>query len=197
VPAKNHPLIYYVRHGQTDWNAQARFQGRRDIALNDTGREQAKRNGMALAQHLEHPEGFDFISSPLKRTRETMEIIRTELGLPVDDYRIDERLIEASYGDLEGVSLGEIETNSPDLFKERRENRWHFQPPGGESLQMTMERVVPFLGGLTRPSIIIAHGAVGRTVRRHLLGLSEHEAGWFEFPQDKVFRFEGGGERLI
>jgi probable phosphoglycerate mutase len=192
-----HPLIYYIRHGLTDWNAESRFQGRMDIPLNETGREQARRNGEALARHLGDPAGFDFIASPLTRTRQTMEIVRRELGLTPQGYRIDERLIEASYGGLEGISLGELETDQPELFANRRENRWNFQPPGGESLQMTMERVVPFFDSLVRPSIIIAHGAVGRTVRRHLIGLSEHEAGWFEFPQDKVFRFECGAEVLV
>jgi probable phosphoglycerate mutase len=197
VPPQNHPLIYYVRHGLTDWNAEARFQGRMDIPLNAIGRQQAKRNGQALAKHLEDPGRFDFICSPLLRTRETMEIIRSEMGLPVGDYRIDDLLIEAAYGDLEGVSLGELEKSQPALFNARKENRWHFQPPGGESLQMTMERVAPLFDSLVRPTIVVAHGAVGRAVRRHLLGLDEHEAGWFEFQQDRVFRFEGGKEVLV
>ena len=127
-----------------------------------------------------------------------MEIIRREMGLAPQDYRIDDRLIEAAYGDLEGVSLGELESRPAGAFRyPAKENRWHFQPPGGESLQMTMERVAPLFDNLARPSIIVAHGAVGRAVRRHLLGLEEHEAGWFEFPQDRVFRFEGGTEVLV
>ncbi|MCB1385910.1 MAG: histidine phosphatase family protein [Nitratireductor sp.] len=195
--SRRRPPIYYVRHGETDWNAQARFQGRRDIPLNDKGRAQAGRNGRALVAELGAADGFDFLCSPLSRARDTMEIIRGGMGLDPADYAIDERLIEASYGDLEGVSLSGIEARHPDLFETRRTDRWHFTPPGGESLAMTLARVSPLIDGLAGPTVIVAHGAVGRAVRRHLLGLSENDAAWYEFPQDKVFRFEDGGERLI
>ena len=59
--------IYFVRHGQTDWNAERRFQGQLDIPLNDTGRAQAARNGAALARVIGDSAGFDFVSSPLSR----------------------------------------------------------------------------------------------------------------------------------
>ncbi len=125
-----------------------------------------------------------------------MEIILTEMGLPPDGYRTDERLVEAAYGDFEGVTIDEMECNHPAIFADRKANRWHFTPTNGESLQMAMERVSPLLDELIRPTVIVAHGAVGRTVRKHLLGLNENEAGWYTFPQDKVFVFEDGEERL-
>jgi broad specificity phosphatase PhoE len=62
---------------------------------------------------------------------------------------------------------------------------------------MTLERVAPVLDEIVKPSIVVAHGAVGRGVRKHLLGLSEEDAAWFVFPQDKVFRFVGQVEELI
>lgn len=174
-----------------------RFQGRRDIPLNDTGRAQAKRNGQALSVHLGMAEGYDFICSPMHRTRETMEIIRSEMGLAVSDYRIEERLIEAAYGDLEGMTIHELKANHRETHRERKTNRWHFCPPGGESLSMTLERVAPVLDEIIKPSIVVAHGAVGRGVRKHLLGLTKEDAAWFVFPQDKVFRFESKTEELL
>lgn len=191
------PIIYYVRHGETNWNAEQRFQGRKDIPLNAKGQGQAQANGKRLKQLIETPEEFDFISSPLGRTRETMELIRSEMGLDSQDYATDARLAEMNYGDLEGVTIDELENAHPQLFKLRQDERWQFQPPNGESLAMTQERVAPFFSTITRNTVVVAHGAVGRTVRRLLMNLSIDEASWFEFPQDKVFRFIDGNEEVL
>ena len=191
------PVIYYVRHGQTDWNAQYRFQGQKDIALNDTGRTQALGNGRKLAGLIGDGAGFDFFCSPLGRARETMEIIRTAMGLPREGYTIDERLIEASYGELEGMSLSDIERDRPELMELRDQDRWNFTPPAGESLAMVTQRIAPFFDKLKAPAIIVAHGAVGRTVRHHLAGTAKEAAGHYAFPQDRIFRFEDGEEELI
>lgn len=191
------PIIYYIRHGETDWNAEHRFQGRRDIPLNALGRSQAKANGKRLKALIENPNGFDFVCSPLGRTRETMETIRTEMGLDVANYQIDANLAEMSYGDLEGVTLNELESDHSELFEWRKNDRWQFQPPNGESLAMTEQRVAPFFKNITRDTVVVAHGAVGRAVRRLLLDLSSGNAGWFEFPQDKVFRFIDGKEEIL
>src|SRR5690606_32233692 len=75
------PTIYLVRHGQTDWNAEYRLQGQADTDLNETGRAQAGRNGRRLAGLVADPAGFDFVSSPMRRTRETMERLRAAMGL--------------------------------------------------------------------------------------------------------------------
>lgn len=191
------PIIYYIRHGETDWNAEHRFQGRRDIPLNALGRSQAKANGKRLKALIENPDSFDFVCSPLGRTRETMENIRSEMGLDVADYQINASLAEMSYGDLEGVTLSELENDYAELFEWRKRDRWQFQPPNGESLAMTEQRVVPFFKNITRNTVVVAHGAVGRTVRRALLNLPQDDAGWFEFPQDKVFRFINGKEKVL
>lgn len=193
----SNPLIYYIRHGETDWNAEMRFQGRQEIPLNDKGRAQAKRNGDALNEVLTTPTDFDFVCSPMLRTRETMEIILNCLNLNTDAYRIDDRLVEMSYGDLEGVTIFDLKANHRDIHLERKADRWHFCPPGGESLAMTLDRVAPVLDEISKPSIIVAHGAVGRGVRKHLLGLSEKDAAWYTFPQDKVFKFAGNNEELL
>ncbi|WP_075995760.1 histidine phosphatase family protein [Salaquimonas pukyongi] len=191
------PVIYYVRHGQTDWNAQFRFQGQRDIPLNDTGRQQARDNGRKLAEAIGDPDRFAFYSSPLGRARETMEIIRKAMGLPPEDYRIEDRLIEASYGELEGMAISDIERDRPELMASRQRDRWNFTPPAGESLAMVARRIAPFFDALDGPAVVVAHGAVGRTVRNHLAGAPRETAAHYTFPQDKVFRFENDEEEIF
>ena len=90
--------LYYVRHGETDWNVAQRYQGQRDIPLNTKGRTQAARNGRTLLEKLgPEAEALDFVASPLARARETMEIARREMGLAPHVYRVDTRLSEINY----------------------------------------------------------------------------------------------------
>src|SRR5262245_54077235 len=106
------PVIYYVRHGLTDWNAQHRLQGRHDVPLNPEGRAQAVRCGEILrdllARDRRSPDDLDYVSSPLVRARETMELMRSTLGLPPAEYRIEERLAEISFGDWEGLTYADV-----------------------------------------------------------------------------------------
>ena len=103
------PTIYYIRHGETEWNADGRLQGAQDIPLNDLGRKQAASAGGILAD-LFARDGRDeqslaFIASPLGRARSTMELVRGALNLPPDDYAVDDRLREIGYGQWEGSTL--------------------------------------------------------------------------------------------
>ena len=108
-------LIYMIRHGQTAWNAEGRLQGQKDIPLNYTGRAQAAGNGHALKALLGAAvSDFDFVASPLGRTRETMEILRRAMGLDPLAYRTDKRLVEVSFGDWEGHTLEELMAMTPD-----------------------------------------------------------------------------------
>ena len=78
------PLLYYIRHGETDWNRESRLQGQRDIPMNANGRAQARRCGEILRELLAREPSDrapDFVSSPLGRARETMELARAALGL--------------------------------------------------------------------------------------------------------------------
>jgi len=191
------PTIYYIRHGQTDWNAQLRFQGQKDIPLNGTGREQARNNGFRLAGQLGRAEGVDFVASPLGRARETMEIARAAMGLDPSRYRVDDRLIEASYGELEGTTLPELKQRFPEAHRGRKLARWAYLPPKGESHQMVLDRVLPFLAEIGQDTVIVAHGVVGRVLRWHLFGGDADAAAGYAFPQDKVLVWRDGTETLV
>jgi len=110
------PLLYYIRHGETDWNTQGRLQGQRDLPINAHGRAQACQCADILRDLIarEDDRQPDFVSSPLGRARETMEIVRAALGLDPAAYRIDECLIEISFGGWEGFTLDELGRSAPD-----------------------------------------------------------------------------------
>jgi len=190
------PKLYYIRHGQTDWNAEMRFQGQRDIPLNDFGRNQAKHNGEKLYDKLGKAEGIQFISSPLSRTRETMEIIRGAMGLKLSDYSMDDRLVEISYGDFEGRTKPELKAENRELFLSRKDDAWHFRPNNGESQADTLIRIADWYKDLddNQTYVVTAHGAVGRVLRYHLLELDKQQAATFVFPQDEVFEFHNREE---
>jgi broad specificity phosphatase PhoE len=191
------PTIYYIRHGQTDWNAEFRFQGQRDIPLNAKGQAQADENGRKLCELIGCGEGLDFISSPLGRTQETMRRIRLALGLPRDEYLVDELLIEISYGDLEGTTLADLKANNNQLHRYRKANAWRFQPNNGESHEMVLGRLTQWYQSLERDCVVSAHGAIGRVLRYHLLDLDDQEAARFTFPQDKICIISKGEEQFV
>lgn len=188
------PLVYIVRHGQTQWNAEFRLQGQADTDLNELGREQATRNGRRLAELIQNPEDFDFVASPMKRTRETMQRLRLAMQLDPDAFRTDPRLVEVHFGDWQGFTFAELEARSPGSVKPRRRNKWNFQPPGegAESYQMLLERVKPWFEALDRQTVCVTHGGVVRTLFRMVEGVSEDEAARLEVPQDRVLRLQDG-----
>jgi len=190
--------IIFLRHGETDWNAEGRLQGQRDIPLNATGRGQAKRNGEAILRAFPDIATFDAVASPLGRTRATMEIARAAMGLEPGTYRTDERLLEITFGDWEGFTLDDLRGASPDMIAARENDKWGFVPPGGESYAGITGRVGAWLAGISRPTFVVSHGGVGRVVRHLLLGIEPAlAAGGEPFPQDKALVLrEGRGDWL-
>ncbi|MBZ9789435.1 phosphoglycerate mutase family protein [Rhizobium sp. 3T7] len=186
-------LIYVVRHGQTDWNAERRLQGQKDIPLNAIGRAQAWQNGIDLAEILKvEAIPFDFVASPLARTRATMEIMREAMGLPSKDYRTDERLVEVSFGDWEGFTIKELKATARDRVTERNLNKWDFIPPGddAESYEIMSWRVASWLNSIDKPTVCVTHGGVIRSLFRTIAALPKDEAAEGEIPQDRILKID-------
>ena len=188
-----------IRHGQTDWNAEARLQGQKDIPLNALGREQARGNGRALAALLGDTAGaYDFVSSPLSRARETMELARAAMGLPPQDYRIEERLREVSFGDWEGSTLKELKRVTPERVAARRAAKWDFIPPGddAESYEILCWRIGSWLASVDRPTVCVCHGGVIRAVFRLIGEMPKDEAAEIGIPQDRVLHIDTAARRV-
>lgn len=190
--------IYFIRHGQTAWNAEGRLQGGRDTDLNAQGEAQAA----AAAERLATVAGpalaaADFVASPLKRTRRTMEILRGTLNLPIDAYRTDPRLREISFGSWEGSTWAEIRRRDPAGAAGRDRDRWHHRPPGlgGESYATLVARVGPVLIDLTRDAVLVAHGGVARAALVALGHLDIYAAPRLGIRQGEVLVLEPDGWR--
>jgi broad specificity phosphatase PhoE len=184
--------LYFIRHGETDWNAERRYQGQTDIPLNERGRGQAARNGRVLRTLLARPEGYDFVASPLSRAFETMEIVRRELGLPRNGFRTDPRLMEFNAGHWEGQVWFDLPETDPEGFAARQADPWGWVPRGGESYEMLSARVAPWLAEIERPTIVASHGGVSRVLRGLVLGLPTAETPHLDVPQDKVMLVRDG-----
>jgi probable phosphoglycerate mutase len=191
------PRIYYIRHGQTAWNAERRLQGQLDIPLNSLGRGQAVRSGEILRDLFRRDsvsaEAFDYVSSPLGRARETMELMRAGLGLDPAAYRTDARLKEMSFGRWEGFTFAELQSREAEMLAARESDKWGFVVPGGESYAQLTARVRGWYETVERDTVVAAHGGVARALMAHLGIESERSAtATREIGQGVVYVFEGG-----
>jgi probable phosphoglycerate mutase len=191
-------LIYVIRHGQTDWNAEGRLQGQKDIPLNSLGRSQASRNGERLRELIGDGREYAFVSSPLSRTRATMELLRAAMGLDPTAYQTDRRLVEVSFGDWEGHTLQELRTTASDRLCARVKEKWSFIPPGeaAESYEILCWRVGAWLESLASPTVCVCHGGVIRALYRLVQQMPEDEAAVAPTPQDRILRIDKDGARL-
>ena len=162
------PTIYYIRHGETEWNALGRLQGVQDIPLNELGRSQSVHAGDVLGDLLKR-DGHDaqsigFVASPLGRARQTMELVRGTVRLPLCGYAVDDRLREIGYGEWEGATLAEMQAKEPDLFARRQAEKWTVAPPGGETYVAVQARVADWYRGLKDDTVAVAHGGTARAL---------------------------------
>jgi len=190
------PELYFIRHGQTDWNAEGRYQGSKDIPLNAIGRAQADLNGKLLRQLLERdgrkPDEFTWHVSPLSRTMETMSRVRAAFDTPLPEAMPDSRLVEISFGIYEGRLHAELAAGEMAIAGERDASFWDFRPPQGESYEDVAQRVLSFAATLKGPAIVVAHGGILRILRRLIEDFPvERAVNWFP-PQDSVVHFIDG-----
>lgn len=187
--------VYYIRHGETDWNAAGRLQGHRDIPLNDKGRQQARHCGAVLrdlfAKEGRAPASLDYVSSPLLRATETMAWVRDGLGLPRDDFRREPELIELSFGDWEGATIALLHQNDPVRIAQREHDKYHFVPPNGESYQMVEARMKRWYDALTGDVVVTSHGGTCRGLMASLGVAQRAAAPLIDIAQGVVYVFRG------
>ncbi len=187
--------LYFVRHGQTEWNAIRRMQGQWNSNLNDLGRGHADTNGQLLAR-LDIDAMY---VSPLDRTRQTADIINQYLGLtPV----YDDRIMEWHCGDWSGEMYADIPRKWPELWQQRQADHYYFRPPNGENYPDMFERAKPFVDELLATNhkniAIISHGMIGKVMFSYLMGYEPAHVLAIAQDNDWVYKVEvNGNERNI
>ncbi|MBR0849067.1 histidine phosphatase family protein [Bradyrhizobium diazoefficiens] len=190
------PTIYFLRHGETEWNALGRLQGTQDVPLNARGRGQAVQAARILAD-LFARDGKDrtalpYVSSPLGRARQTMELVRGKLELPVADYALDDRLREIGYGVWEGLTLAESEASDPDVYARRLADKWTVAPEGGETYVAVQQRMRDWYDGVRVDTVAVAHGGTCRALMVALGFETPASAAELYIEQGAVYVFRDG-----
>ena len=189
------PDFYFARHGETDWNREQRYQGSRDIPLNRTGQLQADANGLLLRELLERdgvdPTSLRWFASPLSRASETMDRMRAASDVALPPVIHDKRLIEISFGTLEGRLHSEINRELALAPGERDASYWHFRPEGGENYEDVATRLLDFAHELTQHTVVVAHGGVLRVLRHLVEGTERGEVLNWPPPQGVIAHFVG------
>jgi broad specificity phosphatase PhoE len=167
------PVIYYIRHGETSWNAEGRLQGTQDIALNDLGRRQAAHAGNVLA--------------------ELLELVRGALELPPEKYVLDDRLREIGYGVWEGSTLAEMQAADPVLYARRLTAKWTMAPEGGETYAEVQARMRDWYDAVRGDTVAVAHGGTARALMVALGIETPASAADLPIEQGAVYVFGDGG----
>ena len=176
--------IYFVRHGQTEWNAIRRMQGQWNSDLNNLGRAQADANGQFLKRL-----GIEYmVASPLDRTCQTAEIIDQHLGI---GFSTDERIKEWHCGDWSGEMWDEVPSKWPEEFAAWQADQFYYRGPGTENYPDMIARSTPFLHEVLASDYtkitIVSHGMIGRVMVGTLLNMSPEEMFSFSQANDTVF----------
>jgi broad specificity phosphatase PhoE len=161
LPMRRPVHVYLARHGETDWNAQQRWQGHTDVPLNDRGREQAR----AIAAALRAAGIARIAASDLARAHETARIVAGELGLAVT--HVDRDLRERAFGVFEGLTREECEAQQPEAWRAWLEERR--TPAGAETQEMLAARVTAAIARVARDAalagscaLVVTHGGALR-----------------------------------
>ncbi|MEH2178154.1 histidine phosphatase family protein [Nostoc sp.] len=166
--------LLLVRHGETDWNRQTRFQGQIDVPLNDNGRQQSQK----ASEFLQEVAIDNACSSTMLRPKETAEIILKQH--PNVNLELEDGLREISHGLWEGKLETEIELEFPGELQRWRMIPTQVQMPEGENLQQVWERSVAAWQSIVQAAsnnqfktvLVVAHDATNKTLLCHILGLS-------------------------
>lgn len=186
--------VIAVRHGETAWNVDTRLQGQLDIALNDRGREQARRAGLALL----HDRPDVIYSSDLQRAHHTALAVAEATGQTV---LTDPGLRERHFGHWQGHTYAEVEQKWPAESARWRLREPAFGPEGGETLQGFFDRCVATASRLAalhpgQTVLMVAHGGVLDCLYRAASHMALDAPRTWELPNTGINRLIWTGENF-
>jgi probable phosphoglycerate mutase len=170
--SETRPPIYFVRHGETEWNRLGLIQGWTDIPLNETGHVQSKNVARAFVAHPEVTKECRFAVSPLGRTQQTMDYIADALSLPESHISISPALKELGFGIWEGKPFWELKA-SP-IYPADPETRYSWRPEGGKSYEDGQKRLRHWLA-ISRTPPLWFPWCIGRCLIGHLTNMTMRE----------------------
>ncbi len=193
------PTIILIRHGQTLWNAEGRYQGQLNSDLTELGQKQAIENGLKVAKAIKLDKPFTFYSSPLGRAKETSLIICDELNLDRGNIIFDNRVQEVSYGIFEGKTKEFCKVEYEKEFKAREDNKWSYVLEGGESYEMVTKRLYSWLEDIKDSDIVVlvAHAMVSRALRGIYCNYPIEKMLKLEHKNDIVLKLENSREYIV
>ena len=181
------PKIWFLRHGQTEWNAEGRIQGRLNSDLTARGREDARKQAALVAPFIDDvlsgPGGI--YVSPQGRAQQTAQIALAGHG-----YAVDDRIAEINTGEWEGRLRSELPCADSDI-------ETYASAPGGEGIDALEARVQDFLKALAGPSIIVSHGILGKVLRGQIRGLNRQQTTALCNRQGVIYVLENGTEEIL
>ncbi|WP_317959560.1 histidine phosphatase family protein [Phaeobacter inhibens] len=186
-----YPKIWFLRHGQTEWNAEGRIQGQLESKLSPLGIEHAQQQAGLMAPIL--AQGPACYVSPLGRAQQTARI-----ALGHQPFITDARLAEAQAGVFQGLTRQEVAAEYPEIYAANPLNLDLFcAAPQGEGFDAFQARITDFLTGLSEPTVVVAHGLWGQVLRGVICGLSR--AGMAALPNEQgcIYQLYNGSEQVL
>lgn len=189
---KDFPKIWFLRHGQTEWNAKRRVQGQLESDLTELGITHAHRQAELMTPILQAHQPPCFVS-PLRRAQHTARIALSGRG-----YETEPALAEVHAGRFQGLTIDEIAAQFPQVDAQAMTHLDLFcAAPEGEGYASLHDRVLALLRRLEQPTVLVAHGLLGQVVRGLICGLERDEMAALPNEQGCVYVLEQGQETVL
>jgi len=193
------PTIILLRHGQTEWNVEGRYQGQLNSPLTQKGKLQAKENALKLNRAIDLDKPFKIFSSPLGRAKESCYIICDTLGIDREEVIFDKRIQEFSYGIFEGKTKKECAMLHADALAAREADKFFYTIEGGESYDIVSKRLYAWLEDVKDEKLIImvAHEMVNRALRGIYCNYNNDKTLSLRQANDLVLKLENRSESIV
>ena len=192
------PTIYLLRHGETLWNTEGRYQGQLDSDLTVKGENQAKENALKLSKYIDIQE-VKFFSSPLGRAKATAEIIAKSNGLESSQIIFEQDIQEFNYGIFEGETKEYCKKVYAKEFSEREANKFSYVLEGGESYVKVFERLMRWLSSVQDEEVIVvvAHEMINRALRGIYCSMTTEKMLTLRQANDVLIKLENRSETIL
>jgi len=194
-----YPTIFLLRHGQTVWNVEGRYQGQLDSPLTEKGKEQAKENALKLKKHFSSFSSIKIFSSPLGRAKSTTLILCDTLGIDIKCIRFEDALKEFNYGAFEGKTKVYCKEVYKEAYEAREKDKWSYVLEGGESYAMVTERLKCWLESIQdeKEIVLVAHEMINRALRGIYCAYPKEQMLQLRQPNDVVLKLKNGDEKIF